>query len=260
MHPDAVEVYREIQRLLAAIRRQIGQTRDPRRRARLVAFESQVRVVQLRYSEDMDRAAVLGGRLATSAMRRRFDRTKTPRAARGGSPLRRALTARRAILPLPTGGVGIADVERLEALRNPFAPSYGSYWRAQEFGTGSSDPDTGITVPSQIGRRIHGFFTDRSGIGNAQRPVAGGGTHARFIASSSPFALQGPKGGQGGPGLIRREIEGRHFIRDGAHDAYPEWLRAIRTADRHAIRSLQGLRGLPAAQITRAPPRVRRRP
>jgi hypothetical protein len=200
----------------------------------------------------MNTAAIRGGEVAKRAMRSRFDRTKTPRAARGGSPLRSALVARRAAYPIPTGAVGIADLDRLNAVINPFTPSYGPYWRAQEYGTGADG------VPSQVGRRIHGFFTDRSGIGNAQRPVAGGGTHARFISSSSPHALLGPRGGSGGPGVIRREIQGRHFIRDGARDGYPEWLRLIRDADQHAIRSLQGLRGLPAAQIAKVPPRRRR--
>lgn len=251
-HPDAVIVFREFQRLLATVRRQAARTRNPRRRAALAATEAEIRLVQLRYSEDMDRAAIRGGEVAKKGMKARFDRTKTPRAARGGSHLRNALLARKAIYPIPTGAVGIADLDALNKIVNPFSPSYGPYWRAQEYGTGAGE------VPSQVGRRIHGFFTDASGIGDAQRPVAGGGTHARFIASSSPHAILGPRGGQGGPGLIRREIQGRHFIRDGARDGYPEWLRMIRLADDHAIRSLQGLAGLPAAQIVKAPPRRRR--
>jgi hypothetical protein len=259
-HVDAAIVYREFQETLRVMR--IAASRATgRRKAGLEAQITEVQLVQARYVRDMEKAAAVGAAAATKAVRRRFDQTRSARSS-GASRLRRSLTARPAKFALPTGNVGIGDIDLLDRVVNPFSPSFGSYWLAQEIGTGAQDAESGVSIRSQLHRRIFGFFTDRSGGGNIDVPRAGGGTHARFVAASSPNAVLGPRGGRGGPGEIKREIQGRHFLRDGRDHAFDTWLAHIRAADTRAIRSLQGLLGLSQVQIrsTAARRRLPRRP
>jgi hypothetical protein len=258
-HIDAALVYREFDATLRALRKALAVAPPGRRKTALRATLTEVQLVLSRYQRDMHRASVSGSAAATKAVRQVFDETRTPRSAGKGSRLRKSLTARPMKLPLPTGNVGIGDVALMDRVTNPFSPGFGSYWLAQEIGTGANDPESGVSIRSQLHRRIFGFFTDRSGGGDIDVPRAGGGTHARFIGANSPGAVLGPRGGRGGPGEIKREIQGRHFLRDGRDRAYDTWLGQIRAADTRAIRSLQGLLGLSQAQI-RSTARRRRLP
>lgn len=259
-HTDVALVYREFQLTLRELRK-LALRVSGKRKAAVEAQIVEVQLVQSRYVRDMEKVASVGAAAATKSVRQVFDQTRTPRSAGQASRLRKSLTARPAKFALPTGNVGIGDVDLMDRVTNPFSPGFGSYWLAQEIGTGAHDKETGVTIKSQLHRRLFGFFTDRSGGGNVDIPRAGGGTHARFISASSPGAVQGPRGGAGGPGEISREIRGRHFLRDGRNAAYDVWVAQIRQADTRAIRSLQGLIGLSVAQIraTQARRRLPRR-
>lgn len=149
---------------------------------------------------------------------------------------------------IETGAVGIASEDSLNKAINPTSPQYGPYWRAQEYGTGSPE------VVSQIGRTIYGYFygTGLVGPSRPQSQYAGGrGPHPIFVSSSSAQAAGaevgisnyggGKRGGKGGKGVIQKEIEGKHFIRDGANEALAEWRLGMRQIEQSTISRLQSV-------------------
>lgn len=155
---------------------------------------------------------------ATAQIKDRLKATASrSRGPTGVSPHLASLIFSKPLIP-NSGSVGIARTSTLNRSINPNTPGYGPYWRAQEYGTGSSE------VVSQRGRVIVGFFYGQGGGGVGSRPSAafrgGGGPHPVFIPGS---VQPGPRGGRGGKGTIGREIQGRHFIRDGADAAATKW-------------------------------------
>jgi hypothetical protein len=135
-----------------------------------------------------------------------------------------------------TGTVGVARESTLDRAINPNTPGYGPYWRAQEFGTGPQPRRPGEPeIPTQVGRVIYGHFYGAGASGPGSRPQAqyagGGGPHPVFIPSSQ---RRGPRGGAGGKGTIRHEIQARHFIRDGADLALVSWAAAMKRIDHKA--------------------------
>jgi hypothetical protein len=100
---------------------------------------------------------------------------------------------------------------------------------------------------------IRGFFF-KGGMSDPSPPqsiyAGGGGPHPIFVSAAGQRSLYGglgfsggagPRGGVGGYGTIGKEIEGRHFIRDGADAALVDWRAGLRSVEQRAIASLQGL-------------------
>jgi hypothetical protein len=144
-----------------------------------------------------------------------------------------------------TGAVGVADVSWLERAINPHTPGYGSYWRAQEYGTGTGD------IPSQVGRVLRGYFANAGGA-DLTPPQAefagGGGPHPIFLSGGSGVQRlagsgRGPgvRGGVGGFGTIGKEDEGRHFIGYGADAAAVEWRTKIAEIQSRTVSRLDAL-------------------
>lgn len=219
------------------------------------------------YGEFNDELRVLAtktAREADSRMRARLRSTQV-RPDTGASPHLAALLRSRPLQrfgPVQTGEVGVADEAWLDKAINPHSPGYGPYWRAQEHGTGTPE------VPSQIGRILRGYFYG-TGYTDPTPPRAqyrgGGGPHPIFVsgrASKLPGSVSGgigPRGGRGGYGTISREIQGRHFIRDGANSALADWRAGLRRVENDAISALRGVtRPRPPGRISSA--RRRRRP
>jgi hypothetical protein len=142
---------------------------------------------------------------------------------------------------IESGAVGIADENWLDKAVNPTSPGYGTYWRAQEYGTGQPDPLTGYTVPSQVGRVIYGYFYG-PGLTSPERPqsqyAGGGGPHPIFVAGNNQ---RGPRGGKGGRGVISVEIQGKHFLRDGANEALLEWRAGMANIEQATIGRLKAI-------------------
>lgn len=258
---DVAHVYEEFTQTLDAVRLGIRAARDPARKRGLQATEKEIQAVLLQYSRGLDSLALKSSKLAEKSMKSAFDATKSRTRGRTGKKpgLRSKLDARPLRLPGLSGGtgmVGVANVNSLNKLTNEFSPGYGTYWRAQEFGTGTNE------VPSQVGRVIQGFFVGAGGGGDPERPNAayrgGGGPHPIFISAKSQRAVfsaagfagrgAGQRGGVGGLGTIGREIQGRHFIRDGANRARDVWQAEIRSNENRALTALGAIAGLSAAQ------------
>lgn len=179
------------------------------------------------HRKELNAIALRTAATADAAMRSRL-KSSAVRSPTGVAPHLSSLLVSRPLQP-NTGWVGVARKSTLDRAINPNTPGYGPYWRAQEYGTGSSE------VPSQTGRTIVGFFYGAGAKGQGSRPArvyaGGGGPHPVFIPGSQ---RAGPKGGKGGKGTIRKEIEGRHFIRDGADAAREKWRRDLHAADHAA--------------------------
>lgn len=155
-----------------------------------------------------------------------------------GPHLRGAIVCRPLKLGIGTGAVGIADVDRLNAVTNPFGPQYGPYWRAIEEGT-----------RRHVGRRITGAFFG-TGLGSGPfRPNPGDFRRHPIFVTSAQGAREfadagfsggfGPKGGKsGGRMRIRRAIDPQHFIRDGAKLAEIRWRREIARVQAQAMREI----------------------
>lgn len=120
---------------------------------------------------------------------------------------------------IPTGEVGIADVDELDKVVNPLSPQFGPYWRTQEEG-----------FAGHVGRTIHGAFFGPGLTGGGERPRSafkgGGGPHPIFVP------------GPGGAGTIDEPIQARHFIADGKNDVARTWLAQLQGIERRAIRAL----------------------
>lgn len=208
--------------------------RRPRSRATLAELQR----AYTAYNDDLATLARRTARDADARMRAKL-KASMVRPDTRMSPHLASMIRSRAIrlgVGLESGAVGIADEAFLDRAVNPTSPGFGTYWRAQEFGTGATDPTTGYTVPSQVGRVIFGYFYG-PGLTSPTRPMSqyrgGGGPHPIFVTASSAGAQAasigisnyggGKRGGKGGRGIISVEIQGKHFIRDGANEALVEW-------------------------------------
>lgn len=116
-----------------------------------------------------------------------------------------------------TGAVGVGNVQLLNRAINPHSRGYGTYWRAQEYGTGQGE------VRSQIGRILYGSFQTAGG-SEMTAPMAeyagGGGPHPVFKSGYSP-SVDGQR--MSGLGTIGKEIRAKHFIKFGADEAAVMW-------------------------------------
>lgn len=195
--------------------------------APLLTVERDLVRLLAKHRQELNTIATRTAATADAAMRARL-KSSAVRSPTGVAPHLSTLLVSRPLQP-NTGWVGVARKATLDRAINPNTPGYGPYWRAQEYGTGSKE------VKSQRGRTIVGFFYGTGATGQGSRPAAihagGGGPHPVFIPGSQ---RAGPKGGKGGKGTINKEIEGRHFIRDGADAAREKWRRDMHSADHAA--------------------------
>jgi hypothetical protein len=202
------------------------------------------------FNRSLDEHARVTARLATTSIKGRIAATRAMnRGDTGrGQHLRNAIRSRALGRSggLATGAVGVADLDVLDALRNPIG-DYGPYWRAQEHGTGTAE------VKAQTGRVIRGYFFGR-GFGGTPEPPRGqyrglgAGPHPIFVSGASGAAAfgalgfsggPGKAGGRGGFGTISVELPGRHFIRDGANAAEATWQRGLRAIEYRTLRDMR---------------------
>lgn len=238
--PDVADVHILYQRAITLARRvaELERRAGPLEGAAvgaLAVLEGSYRTFQ----SNLRGAAQKAATTAVEDMRARLDATQVRAATDSAPHLRELLSARPLqIGGLETGAVGIADIKLLDRAINPYSRGYGTYWRAQEYGTGSDG------IPSQVGRVIHGYFI---GGGDQEPPDAqysgGGGPHPVFVSDSSSSSLfgRGARGGFGGFGTISVEDRPRHFIRDGADQAKIVWRADIARAQADAISALARL-------------------
>lgn len=212
-----------------------------------------MRLLELAYANFNRELDDLAKRTAASATDLIKERIRATRARnRGdtgrGAHMRNMVRSR----PLPrigglaSGAVGVADLDVLDSLRNPLG-NYGPYWRAQEYGTGSTE------VPAQKGRVIRGYFFGRGfggtpevpreeyrGLGVGPAPIfVGAGAGSAAFGGVGFSGGPGRSGGRGGYGTISVELPGRHFIRDGANAARIQWLNGLRATEYRAQRALR---------------------
>lgn len=118
--------------------------------------------------------------------------------------------------PGELGLVNVALIDELDKIINPEG-QYGSFWRAQEFGTGADAQEWGA-IPSQVGRVLFGSF-DPSGTrpDSAQRGL-GAGRDAAFIPGGNANS------GEVGFGTINVDLPGRHFLEEGSARAGREYV------------------------------------
>lgn len=206
-----------------------------------------VRALYDTFNREVRVTAQRGAAEATQGIRDRLDRMQL-RPDTDSSPHLRDLifSAPINIGNIPTGMVGIADVDRLNRAINRRTPGYGPYWRAQEYGTGFGE------VPSQVGRIIYGYF-DAAGGGDATPPQAqyaggGGGPHPVFQpVRQQNFGLGGYINRQGftttgaGLGTIGAEIQPKGFIRYGADKAAVAWRARLAVIQQQVIDGLAAL-------------------
>jgi hypothetical protein len=138
---------------------------------------------------------------------------------------------------LGTGEVGIADIQLLDRVVNPFGPQYGPYWRAIEQG---STRAVGRTL-------IGGFFSTGLAAGPFAPDPNQFRRHPIFVTGAQGRAAYGGAGHSGGFGAqggggklmkIRRRIEPQHFIRDGADLVEVRWRAGLAAVEQRAMREI----------------------
>lgn len=112
--------------------------------------------------------------------------------------------------PGPLGLVRVALIDELDKIVNPEG-GYGTFWRAQEYGTGSD-------VPSQVGRQIFGIFEPSETAPDPRKRGLGEGEDRGFISGANENA---------GLGRISVELPARHFLTDGSDAAAAAYEQAI---------------------------------
>lgn len=253
---DVAQVHRLFLEAMRAARIADQALRASGRRPRSQATLAELQRAYTAYNDELAALARKTARDADNRMRAKL-RARRVRPDTKLSPHLASMIRSRPIrlaVGLESGAVGIADEEWLDKAVNPTSPQYGPYWRAQEYGTGATDPTTGYSVPSQVGRVIHGYFYG-PGLTNPTRPqsqyAGGGGPHPIFVSSKSAGAAGesvgisgyggGKRGGKGGRGVIGVEIQGKHFIRDGANEALVEWRMGMSQIETSTITRLKSL-------------------
>jgi hypothetical protein len=230
VHVMFAKVIRKAEQATAVLR---GTPASPAAAATL----AELRAAYLDFNDGLAVAARRTSAEAVRGMAERLDATQVRPATDATPHLRDLLVAR----PLTVGGsvqtgmVGVALVSQLELAINPRSPGYGTYWRAQEYGTGQGE------VPSQVGRVIYGYFMAAGG-GDTTPPQAqyagGGGPHPVFQSTRQKnLGLAGGYLGEfrGGYGTIGAEIQPRHFIGYGADFAAVRWREQIAVIQARAI-------------------------
>lgn len=131
--------------------------------------------------------------------------------------------------PGPLGSVKVALIEELDKAVNP--NGYGPFWRAQEYGTGSSGE--GVDVPSQVGRYFRGFFEPSGTPPQAAQRGLGVGTDLALVPDPN-----------GGFGRISVDLPGRHFLSGGTAEVGAKYLDHIAELQRTYAERINKLREL----------------
>lgn len=217
------------------------QTTDPfgtRLDVRLRAFEAKV-----------ESARQAGAAAANRASRNSLVRTRPiapPRPGRNHESIERVLNWR----PITVNGKQGSAVGVNQSELNSRAP----HWIIQEIGTGQravarvagrrratgrpTKGDSAIrTVKSQKGRRISSGLVFADGPGGQFSPpgsASGQQLYLRKQIQGVPFATRRDRSQAGI--IIRREIEGQHFVRDGAREGFRVYRRSVLAAARSQFR------------------------
>lgn len=245
--PEVAEVHLLFGSVIKTAERVVVATARTPFRAGADATLVELRRAYVQFNDGLRDAARRASADAVRGMRDRFDATQVRPDTDSSPHLRDLLVAKPLSFGrIQTGSVGVASVSSLERAINRRSPGYGSYWRAQEYGTGGGE------VPSQIGRVIYGYFMFAGGAG-ATPPQAqyagGGGPHPIFQSAGGSAnaglsggyvggVAAGPRGGRGGLGTIGTEIAPRHFIRFGADAAAVSWRERIAAVQARAIEQI----------------------
>lgn len=108
------------------------------------------------------------------------------------------------------GGVGIVELEEIEKV---------PYWRVIEEGSE-------VAYPGFVGRTLYGGFVDGAPREAPRAQYAGvdDPPHGAFVPGKAPANFPGGTG----PGEIQHEIQPKHFIRNGANEAWAVYEKQIR--------------------------------
>lgn len=240
---DVAEVHASFQRCMLQAERLLvesralgGRGRPPRIGQDAARMLAELRMAYRDFNRGLQFAAEKAAQRATQGMREMLSRKMRPDAAHG-----RGLKDYVSAVPLnlgqmQTGAVGVGDVSRLNKAVNPFSPGYGTYWRAQEYGTGQNG------VPSQVGRILYGSFEAPGGTSPTPPDpqfAGGGGPHPIFRPGYQP---NNGADRVSGLGTIGHEIQAKHFIKFGADEAVVLWRREIAAVQDRALAELRGMR------------------
>ena len=236
--PDVADVHLRFRLVIAEFERIVAISREAGVEVG-VAELAKLRRAYVQFQVGLREAAAKAAQLATAGIIDKLNSTAV-RPDTGTVPHLRDLIRSAPITydGLPTGAVGVADVQLLDRAKNPYSPGYGPFWRAQEYGTGSNE------VPSQVGRVLHGLFAGAGGNGG-EAPKAqyagGGGPNPVFVPSSGGKGVHAGAGGGGGFGTISVEDRPKHFIRDGADEAAIAWRADMARVQQIALEELAGI-------------------
>lgn len=175
---------------------------------------------------DVNREAAQSASVATATVVRILIQSR-----RSNRPFTGDLEQHIVSLPGPLGTVRVGLVEELDKAVNP-ATGYGTFWRAQEFGTGTAE------VPSQIGRVFRGTFSPSQTSPDSSMRGTGRGSDLVFISDVA-----------GGLGTISVELPGRHFLTDGSAEAATHYIKAMEAVQVKWLPRIQELVKLAAGGV-----------
>lgn len=181
-------------------------------------IQAAVSRIGVELERDLENLARTTAARADEAIRRKLKETRRrPRTDRS-----RHLEDSIRSIPYPgLGGVKIALVEELDKAVNP--GGYGPYWSAIEFGS--------VEVGNPMeGRVLYGTFT--GGGSDPERPRKAYRRDIIGAGAMAPHAQFEWYGEDPGKGVIHNEIEGRHFLKRGADEAWAFYAREIAAMDR----------------------------
>lgn len=169
--------------------------------------------------DDVNAVAVKMSGIADETILLKLEQSHTARRPRTGD-----METHIRSLPGPLGSVRVALIEELDKIINP--RGWGTFWRAQEYGTGTD------RIPSQIGRPLMGVFEDSGTPPEGAQRGLGVGLDIAYIPGGLPP----------GPGAITVDLPPRHFLRDGSAEAgarYIAEMDAVQTRWITRIKELQ---------------------
>lgn len=199
-----------------------------------------IRDIQTRIDVVAAKTATTG---ETAVLRRIAATRKRPQTAAGSSQAGR-LESGIVCKPLPiifprgSGGVGIGQIAALEAATvsgHPTNSDYPFYWRAQEDGS-----------RAMVGRQLYGVFQP----GEARPARAEFRVHSTFEQRQRGGAQRSYKM------VVRRPVEARNFLKDGAGAAYLARRAGIKGVETYGITRMEAI--VAAAPLS-ALPSARRR-
>ena len=206
--PDIIALHLEFRRMIAAAQR-AGNT----------ALASELAIVYVWFEDELNALAKATFRDAVTKVRARFKATQKRAYTVTRPYLLNQIKARPELNSrFATGAVGIGDIDELDKAINPRDPSKFPYWRSQEFGAKPS------------GKTVYGYFFDRSLTSRSRPSQALFRVHPIFVASKPGQRM-----------IWKRPIEPRYFLRDGADDAYRDWLAGIGKIQAQAIAEIKAV-------------------